>query len=194
MWIDQHPYLFVYLLGCVLVVILLMFRVVLVWIISWITKGNILNKNFKKILPPDAKTFWQKAILFIGALALEIGLSWVNVIVVAWQIMTTVLNTLREVLASTPEAIKVLRFPLRNNPNMSRETVWAYLYALQMKVGEKPPSAAELLFAVNEVFGHHPSFDRKAALNQLNGLNVMSADVVSSALEALELSIMLFRK
>lgn len=103
MSIDQHPYLFIYLLGCALVVLLSIVKVVLFWIIAWITKGNILSKNLKKILPPDEKTFGQNAILFIGALALESALSWINVIVVVWQIMTTVLKTLREVFTSTPK-------------------------------------------------------------------------------------------
>lgn len=188
MWIDQHPYLFIYLLGCVLVVALLIFKIILFWIISWITKENILNKNLKKLLPPDEKTFEQKAYFFIGTLALEIALSWINVVVVVWQIMTTVLKNLREVLASTPEAIKLLGFPLRNNPNMSREAVWAYLYALGIKGGEKPPSEHELLLELKEPSRHHPSFDRKAALNQLNDLNVMSADVILSALDNLSSS------
>jgi ABC-type multidrug transport system fused ATPase/permease subunit len=188
MLIDQHPYLFIYLLGCVLVVILSIFKMILFWIISWITKDNILGKNLKKVLPPDEKTFLQKAIWFIAVFTLEAALSWINVIVVIWLIMTTVLKHLREALSSTPEAIKLLRFPLKNNPHMSREAVWAYLYALQMKVGERTPTESDILFSLNELSEHYPSLDRKAALNQLSSLNVMSTDVISSVLDGLSFS------
>jgi ABC-type multidrug transport system fused ATPase/permease subunit len=188
MLIDQHPYLFIYLLGCVLVVILSIFKMILFWIISWITKDNILGKNLKKVLPPDEKTFLQKAIWFIAVFTLEAALSWINVIVVFWLIMTTVLKYLREALSSTPEAIKLLRFPLKNNPHMSREAVWAYLYALQMKVGERTPTESDILFSLNELSEHYPSLDRKAALNQLSSLNVMSTDVISSVLDGLSFS------
>jgi hypothetical protein len=188
MWIDQHPYIFIYLLGCVFVLILSIFKVILFWFLSWITKGNILKKNLKKLDPADEQAFGRKAMVFIGVLAFEAAPSWINVIVGVWQIIAHLLKIVREALVSTPEAIKELRFPLNNNPNMSREAVWAYVYALSMKVGEKLPGESELLYALNDLREEHPSFNREAALNQLKGLNVVSADVISSALRRLSSS------
>jgi len=184
MWIDQHPYVFIYLLGCVFVVILMIFKVTLFWFIDWITKGDVLKKNLKK-LNRDDESFGSKVITFLPLVAFEVVLSWINVIVATWQIITTLFKVVREALASTPEAIKVLRFPLRNNPNMSREAVWAYLSALNIRVGEKIPGERELLNELNQLRELHPSFDREAALNQLKGLNVLSTDVISSALHRL---------
>jgi hypothetical protein len=181
MWIDQHPYVFIYLLGCALVVILSMFKMLLFWLIAWITKGNIFVKNVKKLDPVDEQGFGQKIAVFIGILTFEAALSWINVLVVICQIAVNLLKILREALASTPEAIKLLRFPLSNNPNMSREAVWAYVQALEIKIGEKIPNEAALLSSLSNVRETHPSFDREAALYQLNGLNVMSGDVISSA-------------
>jgi len=68
---------------------------------------------------------------------------------------------------------------------MSRESVWVYLQALQVKVGGKLPSESELFENLNELFGEFPSFDRQAALKQLESLNVMSSDVISSTLSRL---------
>lgn len=182
MWIDEHPYLAIYLIGCVFVLILMIFKMTLFWFIDWITKGDVLKKNLKK-LNRDDESFRSKVVTFVLIVVFEVVLSWINVIVATWQIITTLLKVARETLASTPEAIKVLRFPLKNNPSMSREAVWAYLQALNIKAGGQIPEAGQLLGELNQLHEWHASFDREAALNQLKVLNVLSADVISSALD-----------
>ena len=185
MWFDEHPYIGIYLLGCVAAAMLSLFKAGLFWMIGWITKSNVAEKNLKKIQPPDKETFGEKAATFFTLLAISSAFSWLSVITAPFEIMWGLLKVLREVFASTPEAIKVLRWPLRNNPDMSREAVWAYFFALKLKVGEASPNVYGLLTELNELSEHYPYFDRKAALNQLNGLNVMSAEIISSALDRL---------
>lgn len=182
MWIDQHPYLFVYLLGCVLVVLLSVFNVTLFWTIAWITKANVVRKNLKKLEPADDETSLAvKASAFVGAFVFEVALSWIGVLVAVWQVASMLLKTLREAVTSTPEEIKLLRFPLHNNPNLSREAVWAYVHALRIKVGEASPDERTLLQSLHNAREQHPSFDRSTALSQLNGLNVVSEAIISSA-------------
>lgn len=65
---------------------------------------------------------------------------------------------------------------------MSREAVWAYVYALRIRAGEKQPHKDEVVSSLNNLREDHPSFDRQAALTQLEGLNIVSAEVISSAL------------
>lgn len=127
MWIDQHPYSFIYLLGCVFVVVVLIFKFILFMFLSWIIKENILNKNLKKIQSPNEDSFSIKAFKFFVSSIVEVALSWIGVTVNVFHIMIRLLKVLREILVSTPEDIRLLRFPLRNNPNLSREAVWAYL-------------------------------------------------------------------
>ena len=182
---DIHPYLSIYLIGCALVVFLTLFKVVIFWFIGWITKENILNKNLKKLQYPDETTFTSKTLLFLGATVLEAVLSWVNVLVIHFQIIKMLLNVVREALTTKPEAVKALRFPLRNNPNMSREAVWAYLSALQVKVGEKQPNESDLLYSLDEVADYYPAFNKQVALNQLKELNVTSKDIIVSVLNEL---------
>lgn len=182
MWIDDHPYLFFYLTGCIFVALLISLKIIIFLAIGWITKGNILKRNFKKVLPPEEGTFTEKASGFLILFAFDAALSWISVVVVLWQIATELLRTLRELLSPIPEAIKMLRFPLRNNPDMSRESVWAYLFALQIKVGGKQPTETELLGPLNEIFSYYPSFNRSAALKQLASLNVISPEVLSAAM------------
>ena len=185
MWIDEHPYLSIYLLGCALAFILTLFKVALVWIINWITKANIFYENLKKVQPPDTDSFENKALKFIGILLAETSISWINVIVVLWQIASIVLRALREFFSSTPETIKLLRFPLHNNLDMSRESVWAYLCAIGLKAGANQPNENEILTGLNEAAGYYPSFDRVAALKQLENLNVVNGDIISSTLKRL---------
>lgn len=182
MWIDRHPYIFYYLVGCVLVVTLTVIKVVLFFAIDWIIKANIVKKNLQKVLPPDDMGFGVKAAKFIGTIMVEALFSWINVAVVLWQIATTLLRVVRDQLQSTPEGIKLLRWPLRNNPDMPRESVWAYLEALNLKAAEKLPNEAALVSSLNQVAEHYPSFDRITALNQLESLNVISCDVIAAAL------------
>jgi hypothetical protein len=183
MWIDQHPYVFIYLLGCVAVVLLSISNVALFWIIAWITKGNVVRKNLKKLEPEDDEpSLAIKAAGFVALLLFEVALSWIGVLVALWQTASMLLKTLREAITSTPEEIKLLRFPLRNNPNLSREAVWAYVHALRIKVGEAVPDEGTLLQSIYGVREQHPSFDTSTALSQLGGLNVMSEAVISSAL------------
>ena len=182
---DIHPYLSIYLIGCALVVFLTLFKVVFFWFIGWITKENILNKNLKKLQYPDEKTFTSKALLFLGVIVLEAALSWVNVLIIIFQIIKILLNVIREALTTMPEAVKTLRFPLRNNPNMSREAVWAYLSALQIQVGEKQPNESDLLYSLDEVADYYPSFNKQIALNQLKDLNIISNGIILSTLNEL---------
>jgi hypothetical protein len=188
MWTNEHPYVFLYLIGSVLAAILILLKTILFGSLQWITKEHILNKNLRKLLPPDERTVAAKAMLWLGALLLEVALSWINVVVVLWQIAAGLLRTLRELFSSTPEAIKLLRFPLRNNPRMSRESVWAYVQGLQLRAGERQPSGSELCSTLDEVFDYYPSFDRRVALTQLSSLKIVSPDVISAALSSLSAS------
>lgn len=183
---DIHPYLSIYLIGCALVVFLTLFKAVFYWFIVWITRENILNNNLKKLQSPDERTFPEKALLFLGTIALEAALSWINVIVIILQIIKLLLNVIREALTTKPEAVKELRFPLRNNPDMSREAVWAYLSALQVKAGEKQPDVSDLLYSLDELTEYYPSFNKQVALNQLEDLNVISKDTLLSVLNELD--------
>ena len=185
MWIDRHPYILIYLLGSALVVVLVVVRVTLLGFIAWITKSNVIAKNLKKLDPPDDEGLGQKALTFVVILAFMAAISWIGVAIEVFQIIVALLQILRDAFTSAPEAIKLLRFPLRNNPDMSREAVWAYVQAMRVRSGEKQPDENELLYSLNSLREEHPSFNREAALSQLEGLGVVSSDEISSALQHL---------
>lgn len=186
MWIDYHPYISLYLAGCISVVLLILIKSIITWTIGWVTKSNTFNKNLKKLQPPDEKPFVGKVVIFFGLFAVEVALSWINVLVVLWQIASFLIRTLRELISSTPEAIKLLSFPLKNNPDMSRESVFAQLLALKAKVGGEQPNESELIWALNELLGDYPSFDRISSLKQLASFNVIAPEVISTAMEQLQ--------
>jgi hypothetical protein len=179
--------LFIYLLGSALVLILYIFNATLFWILRWITKANVLAKNLKKLTPPDEETLGVRALVLIVTLAFEAALSWIGVVVAIWTTTMTLLKVIRESLVSTPEAIKLLRFPLRNNPEMSREAVWAHVHALRIRNGEIQADEYALLSSLNSLHEDHPSFHKEAALNHLKGLKVVRGEVISSALHRISL-------
>ena len=62
MWIDGHPLLLFYLIGCALVVILTLVKVILYWSIDWAIKANILRKNLKNLSVHLMTALTQKAL------------------------------------------------------------------------------------------------------------------------------------
>jgi hypothetical protein len=102
---------------------LILLHMILIWSLSWITKGNVLNKNILKLQTVDNLTLVQKYTLPTVMFLLGVVMSWVNTPIVIWNIIFTLLNRLRELITETPEEIKRLRYLLKNNPKMTPEAV-----------------------------------------------------------------------
>jgi len=185
MWIDQHPYLFIYLLGCVFVVVVLIFQFILFMFLSWITKENILDKNFKKIQPPDEDSFGIKAFKYFVSSIGQVAFSWIGVIDSVFHIIMKLFQLIRELFVSTPEEIKLLRFPLINNPKLSREAVWAHLTAVNVKIGADSVNAPNIVSHLNELCDYYPSTDKNEALAHLKRLNVIDESIITAALDNL---------
>lgn len=183
MRLAEHPYLFGYLVGVVLAMALLIAKSVVFWSLCWITKTNILAANVKKLREPDKTPIRVKIAKAVGWFVAEAALSWLNVALVLWQILADSLRTIRDALSATPETVKRLRFPLKNNPDLSAEAVWAYLFALDITAGAQPPDEPQLMIALSKVSAHHPSFDQMVALGQLEFLGVVKPDVLSAAVD-----------
>lgn len=185
MWIDERPYLAIYLMGSVLVVILTLVKAVLYPAIDWLTKANILKKNLKKLMPSDERSYTVKFATLGGQILVEAALSWINVVVIIIQIAITLLSVIREGFTSVPEEVKQLRYPLRNNPDMSKESVWAYIYALGIKGGGEVLSQGDIIASLEEVKANRKTFDCIVALDHLQQLGVASAVALDSAKEYL---------
>lgn len=183
MFKDIHPYLLIYLLGSLLVVLLILVKLALFHIIDWIIKANILNKNLKKLAKPNNTAWYFRVLKFLGILLFESSLSWINVVVVSVQIPYGIVKVLRDLFTPASEKIKELRFPLRNNPKLSPEAVWAYLMALNVKTGEALPKEHDIIVSIEEVLNNRPDFNYQNALDQIDTLQVINSKIVSSVKE-----------
>lgn len=172
--------LFIYLLGSVLVILLILAKLIIFYVFNWITKANILDKNLKKLQKEDKKEWYLNLLIFLGKVLFEASLSWMNVVFVLWQILAEIFKGLRDSLSPTPEEIKKLRFPLRNNPALSKEAVWAYSVALGLKTGEALPNENVIIGTIDEVLENRPDFNYRYALNQLDNLKVLSSETIAS--------------
>lgn len=180
MFNDIHPYLLIYLLGSLLVILLTFVKIVLFRIINWIIKANILTKNLRKLEKPDNNPWYLRTIISLGLLLFEAALSWINVVIVLGQILYDIVKLLRDLFTPAPEEIKVLRFPLRNNPRLSKEAVWAYATALGVKTGEALPKKHVIISTMQEVLHNNPDFNYQNALDQLDNLKVINPETISS--------------
>jgi hypothetical protein len=74
---------------------------------------------------------------------------------------------------SQPEEIRLLRYPFFNNPNMSREAVWAYTKAIDIKSGIEW-DVDDLHDSLKDLVLVYPTFNSLSAIKVLGDLNVVS--------------------
>lgn len=184
---DDHPYLLGYLIGCAVAFFLGIFVVLEGYIVAWIFKGNVLRSNLNKIQDPSTQGFKADATLLVVGLLSGIVMSWLGVLQYLWRVFSIPLNAIRETLSSVPEQVKSLRYPLLNNPNLSRESVWAYAYALGVRTGARA-DAAQMRYELEEVGSYYPSFESEAALETLRSLGVISEQTISEAMALVRVS------
>lgn len=185
-WLYSHPYVYVYALGCVAVVLFMPIKAFLLWALAWITKGNVFRKNIRKLSRPDTDSVVAKASLLVGEVALEVALSWIALLIGVCQLALVLLRVLREAVSSTPEEIKRLRFPLLNNPMLPPELVWAHTTALRIKAGAL--DCRKVARSLEEIPEQLPSFNSRTALMQLEGLNALPPDWVPELRQCAEKS------
>lgn len=179
---DDHPYLLGYLIGSAVAFFLGFFLLVETYIFAWIFKGNLLRKNLNKIQDPSTQGFKVSASAFVATLVAGTLMSWLGVLQYVWGIFWLPLNLIREALTSVPEEVKLLRYPLINNPNLSRESVWAYASALNIKTGVAA-NAFQMSLGLDEIQSYYPSFDSEAALETLRLLRVVDEQTLSEVMD-----------
>lgn len=185
--LDEHPYLSIYLVGCVVAFCLALVVTVEAHLVSWIAKGNVFRKNLNKIKDPASTGFKMTAGMFVFGLVSGTIMSWLGVLQYLWQIFWIPLSVLRDAFAPVPEEVKLLRFPLMNNPDLSREAVFAYLYALGVRAGTRP-DAWQMANELEEIGGYYPSFNSEVALQTLGSLGAVDQEMLSEALARVKAS------
>lgn len=184
--LDDHPYVSIYLVGCVFAFCLYFVVIAENYIIDWVFKGNVFKKNLNKIKDPAEQSFKFEAGMFAFYLVIGTISSWLGVLSHLWQIFWKPLAVMRDLFLSVPEEIKLLRFPLMNNPNLSREAVWAYLYAYNIKTGAIP-DARLMAWELEEIGDYYPSFNNEVALKTLGSLCEVDQETISNVLAHLRI-------
>jgi hypothetical protein len=183
---GMSTWLFIYLAGCVVAVLLSVASVVLFSALQWILKGNIIRRNLKKLDETENESFWSEFGTATLLIALSAALSWIQVLITLVGSLWKLLEILRELFVNVPETIKKLRFPLQNNPDMSREAVWAYVRAIEAKAGANLFNAYGLLSSLQSVIDNHKDFDSHTALQHLRALDAVSSEVIDAAMKRIE--------
>lgn len=175
-----------YISGCLVAAVVMLFNAATSWFLRWATKTNVILKNLKKLEPQGDSTVTARVAKVGLVFVLEIALSWISALFGIWSLLRTILTTIRETFSSTPESVRALRYPLRNNPGMSRESVWAHVTGLSVLSGQAPGSPDELLTSLDAVADHHSDFDRALALRSLKTLRVVDPELIGQALDTCE--------
>lgn len=170
-----------YLVGCAAAFFLGIFVVLEGYIVSWVFKGNVLRSNLSKIQDPSGQGFKVNAILLAVGLLSGVVMSWLGVLQYLWRAFALPLTAIRDALSSVPEQVKSLRYPLLNNPDLSRESVWAYVCALGVSTGTRT-DPVQMKWNIEEVEGYYPSFKSETALEMLRSLGVVEEQTVLEAI------------
>jgi len=182
---DWQLYLFIYFAGVICAILMMLIQIVFVFTINWITKTNIFYKNLKKLDPHNIEAgiyskYSSKLIYFLEPL-----LSWISVVFIIGRMFYTICNNIRVALQSTPEEIKILNFPLRNNPDLKPEVVWAHLMALRSKNGDIVNSYI-ISANLKEIKLKNSYFASDFAIENLKRLNVIDPEILSDTLETIK--------
>lgn len=146
------------------------------WIVNWFTKANILIKNHRKITYYSPKPIPIIIFNFIGGYLLIFILSWVEVLFKLYYIFKLILDTIRYFINPLPEFLKNLYFPLKNNPNLECEEVWAHVIAIAIAGGVRVRVDGylgcinDIQGAINDILKIYPAFNVYSALLQLQSL------------------------
>jgi hypothetical protein len=92
MWLNDHQYVQIYLVGCLVAFFFYLFRVALLSALGWITKANIARKNLDKIKSPDKSSFIDKIMVYGLMILLDVALSWISVATGLWQILVVLFS------------------------------------------------------------------------------------------------------
>lgn len=186
MWLNSHPFLDNYLVGCTTAVVLTIAQVLLYELFYRVTRRTVAKVNIAK-LRPDYEMFLGRRILRRAALSLPvILLSWIGGLLLLFEIPWALAKMTRQELKPVADDIKKLQLKLRNDPTMSREDVWAYVQALGVKLGRKVRDEETLALSLNEVISHHPFFNQQSALMTLKELDALSSQSIDSLLEKIK--------
>jgi hypothetical protein len=198
---------FYYVVGCAVALCLQVARWMFFTTIEWLMKVNIHRANLKKLepaVPPVVpiegaepfrllEVFERTGMIDLGPKAsseddtfgFKLVLSWIGAVLVSVVFLLEALELVRRLISRTPDAVVNLRYPLRNNPLLLREAVWAHSFALAIPFGDCVQDPLFILFLLNEVRRNHSEFDRRLALEILGDLRVARESVVSRALDSL---------
>ena len=91
----------------------------------------------------------------------------------------------RNLFSDTPPELKKILYPLKNNPNLNREAIWAHSKAFSMYFDGITFDGAALEKDLNEKAHLFAEFDRYHALGQLQTL-IGSTDNIRKAFEIIE--------
>jgi hypothetical protein len=182
--LDRHPYVALYLLGCVVDLVLNLVHVVLFFLIGWVTKANILAANLRKLeTPVPLAERFKKG---VRAIILDVLFSWLGALGVLWNTTAMVLRSVREAVSSVPESVKQLRFPLKNNADLPAESVWAYLVALRSRGAGEPLDETALTSQLENLSESLQTFDKSTAIRRLRELDIVEPAIIAALLGAVE--------
>jgi hypothetical protein len=182
---------FLYLLGSLLVLALTLSKVALGWLTEQLLGIGYHWFNCQKIgffrsritgHLSDKPDSYSVIALVIG---FEMLLSWINVPVCIWQLFTQLVSTAAELMKRAPEDLNKYRYPLRENPSLSPEEVWAHLVAVAVAGGKLTIRSETLVQELHEISDRGIKINKLQALECLAELRCMRTGIIEESKEML---------
>jgi hypothetical protein len=164
-----------YLLGCFATLFLTILKITLIQVGFWFVNEQIYRHNIAKISvyfsPITGHLTHEKTKLktIVFTIFLDCLLSWINVVFVTFQICMFCLILIKFMFRTAPPSFQEILFPLRNDPSLDPEMVWARIIAVG-NYGHAQPTASNLKLDLDTTSRLVPGFSRAKALACIRAL------------------------
>ncbi len=171
----------VYLLGSLATVILYILNQVVFGTIRWFMKLNVMTDNYNKLVYPfKPESIRDKATKHLLSVVFESIFSWISVLIQIYGTFRGLLEIIREVFSDKPENIKELIYPLKNNPNLKAEHVWAYVAAIGILDGNIMPNKGAIASELQQSVDANNKFNYELAVEKLKTLHAVEEEQLAN--------------
>lgn len=170
--------IYLYILGATLAFCYIVFNKAVDWLYSKITGLDVFRENLKKLemhydfFTGEMKEYPVTNKEATKLILLEMSLSWISVIIQIWKTFKFFIQAIKEQLTVSP-ALKELYYPLRNNPYLEKEIVWARLISSSVITTGRQLSLEEVYRGIEIYESRLINFNRDKALKYLLDLEVV---------------------
>jgi hypothetical protein len=193
-WKKNKPMVtlyYIYLSGSILTVCLVLFNLALGWTFRQLSGEGWYWYNTEKIglyrhsTLGTVTTEKPSLVLALSLIFIEAVSSWIGLLCGVWKLCHLLLAAMRTFFSKQPEELIRVRFPLRANPDLEPEAVWAHLFSLSILMSAGLFSCEETLSDLAMTKERVGRFDEIKAISYLENIGIAKKQLIDEVRQLL---------